>query len=69
MLVSQLYWSTENVDYVQGSHSSWKILKNDSSFSSHGNIIEFDIVKYRGKMGRKLENEIFSHYHYTFLSL
>ena len=26
---------------VQGSHSTWKTWKNDSNFSSHGNIMEF----------------------------
>ena len=28
-------------DTSQGSHSTWKTWKNDKSFSSHGNIMEF----------------------------
>ena len=41
--------------WCQGSHSTWKTWKNDESFSSHGNIMEFwNFAKY-GKMRRNLE--------------
>ena len=41
---------------TQGSHSSWKTLKNDKSFSSPGKVLKFyNFIKNPGKMGVNLE--------------
>ena len=40
----------------QGSHSTWKPWKNESNFSSHGNIMKFlNFEKYHGKLRGNLE--------------
>ena len=46
----------DNEKRTQGSHSTWKTLKNDNSFSSHGKVMEFyNFIKNHGKMGMNLE--------------